>query len=82
LASLDYIAFAEQAEPSQSAAFEVDSYRLLESRDYGGSLMLTLEAADSLGLLGSLLGSLAELELFPLELHLERALDALMIRSG
>ena len=83
LASLDYIAFAEQAEPSQSATFQVDSYRLLESRDYGGSLMLTLEAADSLGLLGSLLGSLADLELFPVELHIEtragRAYDSLWL---
>ncbi len=83
LANLDYIAFAEQAEPAHSERFEVDSYRLLESRDYGGSLMLTLEAADSLGLLGSLLSSLAELDLFPLELHIEtragRAYDSLWL---
>jgi hypothetical protein len=81
--SLDYIALAEQADPHQAASFEVDSYRLLESRDYGGTLMLTLEAADSLGLLGALLGGLAELELFPLELHIEtrsgRAYDSLWL---
>lgn len=81
--TLDYIAFAEEAEPPRSAGFELDSYRLLESRDYGGSLMLTLEAIDSLGLLGSLLGSLAELGLFPLELHIEtrdgRAYDSLWL---
>ena len=83
LAGLDYIAFAERAEPTRSSSFAIDSYRLLESRDYGGSLMLTLEAADSLGLLGSLLGSLAELDLFPLELHIEtrggRAYDSLWL---
>jgi hypothetical protein len=81
--TLDYIAMAEEAEPPRSAGFTLDSYRLLESRDYGGSLMLTLEAFDSLGLLGSLLGSLAELGLFPLELHIEtrggRAYDSLWL---
>jgi hypothetical protein len=84
--SLDYIAFAEQAEPSRSALFEVDSYRLIESRDYGGSLMLTLEAGDSLGLLGALLGGLAELALFPIELHIEtragRAYDSLWLSGA
>jgi hypothetical protein len=81
--SLDYIALAEQPDLDQAASFEVDSYRLIESRDYGGTLMLTLEAADSLGLLGALLGGLAELELFPLELHIEtragRAYDSLWL---
>ena len=48
--------------------------------------MLTLEAADSLGLLGALLGGLAELELFPLELHIEtragRAYDSLWLAGA
>jgi len=83
---LDYITLAEQPEPDRAAAFEVDSYRLIESRDYGGTLMLTLEAADSLGLLGALLGGLAELELFPLELHIEtragRAYDSLWLAGA
>lgn len=48
--------------------------------------MLTLEAADSLGLLGSLLSALAQFELFPLELHIEtrdgRAYDSLWLAAG
>ena len=48
--------------------------------------MLTLEAADSLGLLGALLGTLAELGLFPVELHIEtrggRAYDSLWLAAA
>jgi hypothetical protein len=83
---LDYIELAERAEPARAAPFGLDSYRLIESRDYGGTLMLTLEAADSLGLLGALLGALAELELFPVELHIEtragRAYDSLWLAAA
>jgi hypothetical protein len=83
---VDYIALAEAASSAQSTAFELDSYRLIESRDYGGTLMLTLEAADTLGLLGSLLGALAELGLHPLELHIEtrdgRAYDSLWLGAA
>jgi hypothetical protein len=86
LLSVDYIELAEGASAAQAGAFELASYRLLQSRDYGGTLMLTLEAADSLGLLGSLLGSLAELELHPLELHIEtregRAYDSLWLAGA
>jgi hypothetical protein len=86
LLPLDYIALAERAEPTQPAAFELASYRLIESRDYGGSLMLTLEAADSLGLLGALLGGLGDLGLFPVELHIEtrggRAYDSLWLTAA
>ena len=81
---IDYAALA-QAESSSRAAFELTSYRLLDSRDYGGSLMLTLEAPDSLGLLGALLRSLSELGLFPVELHIEtkdgRAYDSLWLAA-
>lgn len=69
--ALDYSALAEDPDPASLPAFELDTYRLIDSRDYGGTLMLTLEAKDSLGLLGSLLGHLAELGLFPDELHIE-----------
>jgi hypothetical protein len=83
---VDYIALAEAASSAQSTAFELDSHRLIESRDYGGTLMLTLEAADTLGLLGSLLGALAELGLHPLELHIEtrdgRAYDSLWLGAA
>jgi hypothetical protein len=73
-----------EAEDAPSASgLRLDSYRLLESRDYGGTLMLTLEASDSLGLLGWLLASLAALSLFPVEMHIEtrggRAYDSLWV---
>ncbi|MEI9951732.1 MAG: hypothetical protein WDO74_22825 [Pseudomonadota bacterium] len=81
--SIDYAALAEETEVSTKPVFVIDSYRLLESRDYGGTLMLTLEAPDSLGLLGSLLMRLALLGLVPVELHIEtkakRAYDSLWL---
>lgn len=81
--SIDYASLAEETDISTKPVFVIDSYRLLESRDYGGSLMLTLEAPDSLGLLGSLLTRLALLGLVPVELHIEtkagRAYDSLWL---
>ena len=87
LLSMDYIELALSAIAGSAGPFALDSYRLLESRDYGGTLMLTLEARDSLGLLGSLLSALAELDLYPLELHIEtrngRAYDSIWLaRAG
>ncbi|MES1178102.1 MAG: hypothetical protein ABUL62_27510 [Myxococcales bacterium] len=84
--SLDYAALAQDdSEGPISGNLLIDSYRLIESRDYGGSLMLTLEAPDSLGLLGALLVRLAQLELFPVELHIEtragRAYDSLWLAA-
>lgn len=83
---LDYVALAQQTELGARPSFELDAYRLFESRDYDGTLMLTLEAVDTLGLLGGLLGALAELELVPIELHIEtrggRAYDCLWLKSS
>jgi hypothetical protein len=85
--NVDYAALAEEDEDSPiSGTLVLDSFRLLESRDYGGTLMLMLEAADSLGLLGALLGRLARLGLFPVELHIEtrggRAYDSLWLAAA
>ena len=81
--AIDYSALAEAPYMTTKPVFAIDSYRLLESRDYDGCLMLTLEAADSLGLLGSLLTRLALLGLVPVELHIEtragRAYDSLWL---
>lgn len=81
--AIDYVALAEEPDARTKPVFVIDSYRLLESRDYGGSLMLTLEAPDSLGLLGSLLMRLSLLGLVPIELHIEtrdgRAYDSLWL---
>ena len=82
---IDYAALAEETDISTKPVFVIDSYRLLESRDYGGTLMLTIEAPDSLGLLGSLLARLALLGLVPIELHIEtkagRAHDSLWLHA-
>jgi hypothetical protein len=80
---VDYVALAKETDISTEPVFSIDSYRLLESRAYGGTLMLTLEAPDSLGLLGSLLTRFALLGLVPVELHIEtragRAYDSLWL---
>jgi hypothetical protein len=63
----------------------LDSYEVAETADHGGTLRLTLEAEDALGLLGSLLDELAQLSLFPLEVHIEtrasRAYDCLWLAA-
>jgi len=86
LLSMGYIELALGAITGSAGTFALDSYRLLESRDYGGTLMLALEARDSLGLLGSLLSALAELDLYPLEVHIETrnglAYDSLWLASA
>jgi hypothetical protein len=83
--SIHYVELAQHPEAAPTTPFEVDSFRLIESRDYGGTLMLTLEAKDSLGLLGSMLGSLARLGLLPVEMHIEtrdgRAYDSLWLAA-
>lgn len=49
----------------------LSSHQLRESSQWGGTLVLAIEAEDSLGLLGSLLAPLAALMLFPIEMHIE-----------
>jgi hypothetical protein len=67
-------------------ALELDRYSLIDSGDYGGTLLLEFEAQDSLGLLGALLSSLAALGLFPIEMHIEthqgRAHDNLWLSAA
>lgn len=83
---LPYIELGEDDDAAPSTELYLDSYRLIDSRDYGGSLMLTLEGPDKLGLLGSLLASMAELSLYPVEVHIEthggRAYDSLWVRAA
>ena len=69
--TLPLVALADADVTHAPSPLQLDRYELLESGDHGGTLRLTLEAADSLGLLGSLLTSLATLLLFPVEMHIE-----------
>lgn len=85
--TLPYIEFMEADDgAAPHRALRLDAYRLIESRDYGGTLMLTLEAPDTLGLLGALLASVGSLGLFPVEVHIEtrggRAYDCLWLGAA
>jgi UTP:GlnB (protein PII) uridylyltransferase len=81
--SLPYLQVAESMEMSRDAGFSLERYELLETSDHGGTLRLELEADDTLGLLGSLLARLADLQLYPVEMHIEtknrRAHDCLWL---
>jgi hypothetical protein len=50
---------------------QLDGFELEATQDHGGSLLLTIDAHDMLGLLGTLLQRVAELELYPIELHID-----------
>jgi hypothetical protein len=84
--AVPYIDLMESDDAISSTPLRLDSYRLIESRDYGGTLMLTLEGPDTLGLLGSLLAPLAGIGLVPVEVHIEtrdgRAYDCLWLGAG
>jgi hypothetical protein len=82
---LPYVELIESDHTAPTTALALDSYQLVESGDHGGTLLLTIEAEDALGLLGSLLDSLARIELFPIEVHIEtragRAYDCLWLAA-
>jgi hypothetical protein len=59
------------ADAPPSGPLELDRYQLDAATAHGGTLMLTIEATDTLGLLGSLLAELARLDLHPIEMHIE-----------
>jgi hypothetical protein len=69
--TVPFVALADADIAHEVSPLMLDRYELIESGDHGGTLRLTLEAQDSLGLLGSLLSSLATFLLFPVELHIE-----------
>lgn len=59
------------ADAPASGPLEIERYELVSSAAHGGTLQLTIEAADTLGLLGSLLLQLEKLDLYPIEMHIE-----------
>jgi len=71
------------AELPEPTPLEIMRYALTASTAHGGTLHLTIEAADTLGLLGSLLAQLAKFQLHPIEMHIEtrdgRAEDSLWL---
>lgn len=80
---IPYIDLASADVTHTPGSLKLDACTAIESRDHGGTLLLELEADDTLGLLGSILASLATLMLFPIEMHIEtragRAYDALWL---
>lgn len=70
-ASLPFLALAEVELDLPLAAPALQGFLLETSKDHGGTLFLALEAQDSLGLLGEILSSIAQLGLFPVEMHIQ-----------
>ncbi len=70
LESIDFVALAtEPGEPAVSAPVQLERYDL--GPTIGGALQLSIQGRDCVGFLGSLLGHLAGLSLYPDELHVE-----------
>ena len=83
--SIAYVELAEAGAPDASDPMVLHAYSIEETSAHGGTLSLTLEAEDSLGLLGTLLSQLAMLFLFPVEMHIEtrsgRAYDSFWLAT-
>ena len=69
--AIPYVELAEAGAPDASDPLGLDSYTIEETPAHGGTLKLTIEGKDGLGLLGSLLSQCAMLFLFPIEMHIE-----------
>lgn len=75
-------ALLTEKEPNLDAAdaLAIESFSITPSAAHGGSLELALEARDALGFLGTLLGKLAFVSLFPVELRVETHGDHVLDR--
>jgi hypothetical protein len=80
---LPYVDMARTDVEHAPAPLSLDACSVAATGDHGGSLLLKLETDDELGILGSVLASLATLMLFPVEMHIEtrhgRAYDSLWL---
>jgi hypothetical protein len=68
---LPIIELADAGAPDARGPLTLCNYEIEETSAHGGTLRLTIEAEDGLGLLGALLSQLAMLFLFPVEMHIE-----------
>jgi hypothetical protein len=80
-----YLALATTPVALDGQTLKLDSYQIEACFD--GTLKLSIEARDTLGLLGSLLDNLASLGLYPIEMHIETtqsdvACDALWLSTA
>jgi hypothetical protein len=69
--SLPYTRLGAALDSEELKPLVLDGFELVATQDHGGSLRLTIEAHDMLGLLGTLLHRAAELELYPIEMHID-----------
>lgn len=80
---IPFLELVSSASVPDRKPLSITRYELRHVRDHGGTLKLSLEAADALGFLGNLLASLAMIGLFPVELVVEtragRAYDVLFL---
>jgi hypothetical protein len=81
---ISYIGLANERRTFGSLVPALESFEL--TNDPSGTLMLRFEAADTLGLLGTLLCALANISLYPVEMHIEtrsgRAQDCLWLAGA
>jgi len=87
LAALDLEALArEDAHEGFATPLRIDRFAVVPALEHGGSLHLSVGAADAVGFLAALLRRLAYLSLFPVEMRLEtqgdRVADELWLRAG
>jgi hypothetical protein len=82
--SVPYLMLAASPVAPDGQPLNLDRYELEPC--YDGTLKLSFEAQDALGLLGTLLAKLAALGLYPVEMHIEtqtqRALDMLWLSTA
>jgi hypothetical protein len=82
--SVPYLMLAASPVAHEGQPLSLDRYELESC--YDGTLKLSFEAQDALGLLGTLLEKLAALGLYPVEMHIEtqtqRALDMLWLSTA
>jgi UTP:GlnB (protein PII) uridylyltransferase len=68
---LSYVELTDSDTQQSVHPLQVLRYSLAESGDPSGTLVVSIEATDAVGLVGNFLGQLAMLLLFPVELHVE-----------
>ena len=71
--TVPYLALAATPVTLDGQPLRIDDYKIEPCFD--GTLKLSIEARDTLGLLGSLLDKLASLGLYPIEMHIETQTD-------
>jgi UTP:GlnB (protein PII) uridylyltransferase len=82
---LPYLKLAQAAYRDPGRRLALTRYALVQTDDHGGTLKLSFEAPDAVGLLGALLTALSDFSVYPVEMHVEtrggRAEDSLWLSA-